>query len=176
MSHSFPELKVETTDKSAAFEKARAYLSELNFKIVNEDKNRPWGFFFYVDPAQAKQFVETFYGDIEFGDLDFSLPMQPKLLGIAPDKRLSWQWHKRRSEHWRCIGGTYLMELSDTDEETAPIKVTVGGYNSIGLRKRHRGEGTDEYGFVAEIWVHQDKAHPSDEDDITRVQDDYGRS
>ena len=41
--------------------------------------------------------------------------------------------------------------------------------------ERHRLMGLDEYCVVAEIWQHTDATHPSDEDDITRVQDDYGR-
>jgi hypothetical protein len=30
-------------------------------------------------------------------------------------------------------------------------------------------------GVIAEIWQHTDANHPSDEDDIIRVQDDFGR-
>jgi len=29
--------------------------------------------------------------------------------------------------------------------------------------------------MIAEIWQHTDAAQPSDEDDIVRVQDDFGR-
>jgi hypothetical protein len=39
---------------------------------------------------------------------------------------------------------------------------------------RHRLVGLDDYGVVAEIWQHTD-AVPSDEEDIIRVQDDFGR-
>ena len=39
---------------------------------------------------------------------------------------------------------------------------------------RHRLIGLDDYGVVAEIWQHTDSL-PSDEDDIIRVQDDFGR-
>ena len=41
--------------------------------------------------------------------------------------------------------------------------------------ERHRLIGLDEISVVAEIWQHTDATHPSDEDDIIRVQDDFGR-
>ena len=41
--------------------------------------------------------------------------------------------------------------------------------------ERHRLIGLDDYCVVAEIWQHTDVNHPSDEDDIIRVQDDFGR-
>ena len=42
-------------------------------------------------------------------------------------------------------------------------------------RERHRLIGLDDYSVVAEIWQHTDPNNPSDEDDIIRVQDDFGR-
>ena len=39
---------------------------------------------------------------------------------------------------------------------------------------RHRLVGLKDFGVVAEIWQHTDPV-PSDEDDIIRVQDDFGR-
>jgi hypothetical protein len=41
--------------------------------------------------------------------------------------------------------------------------------------ERHRLVGLDVQGVIAEIWQHTDANHPSDEDDIIRVQDDFGR-
>ena len=41
--------------------------------------------------------------------------------------------------------------------------------------ERHRLIGLDDYSVVAEIWQHTDINHPSDEEDIIRVQDDFGR-
>ena len=40
--------------------------------------------------------------------------------------------------------------------------------------ERHRLVGLADYGVVAEIWQHTDQV-PSNEEDIIRVQDDYGR-
>ena len=41
--------------------------------------------------------------------------------------------------------------------------------------ERHRLIGLNETSIVAEIWQDTDTNHPSDEDDIIRVQDDFGR-
>ena len=40
---------------------------------------------------------------------------------------------------------------------------------------RHRLVGLDSWGVVTEIWQHTDATHPSDEADIVRLQDDFGR-
>jgi|TARA_B110001469_G_scaffold74738_1_gene70919 mannose-6-phosphate isomerase len=39
----------------------------------------------------------------------------------------------------------------------------------------HRLIGLDYYCVVADIWQHTDGDHPSDEEDIIRVQDDFGK-
>ena len=41
--------------------------------------------------------------------------------------------------------------------------------------ERHRLIGLEGWGIVAEIWQHTDPENPSDEDDIVRLQDDFGR-
>jgi hypothetical protein len=46
---------------------------------------------------------------------------------------------------------------------------------SLQQGERHRLIGTKGWGVVAEIWMHTDPNHPSDEADIVRLQDDYSR-
>ena len=41
--------------------------------------------------------------------------------------------------------------------------------------ERHRLIGLDDFGVVSEIWQHTCRDNPSDEDDIVRLSDDYGR-
>jgi hypothetical protein len=41
--------------------------------------------------------------------------------------------------------------------------------------ERHRLIGLEDFCLVAEIWQHTDKNNPSNEEDIVRVQDDFGR-
>ena len=35
--------------------------------------------------------------------------------------------------------------------------------------------GLDNFSVVSEIWLHTDSESPSDENDIVRISDDYGR-
>jgi mannose-6-phosphate isomerase-like protein (cupin superfamily) len=107
--------------------------------------------------------------------LRISGKLSPKILIVAPQKRLSWQYHHRRAEIWRVIRGTVGVVTSETDEE-GEVKIQVPG-SLITLRQgeRHRLVGLAEWGVLAEIWQHTDASSPSDEDDIVRVQDDFGR-
>ena len=43
------------------------------------------------------------------------------------------------------------------------------------MRYVHRLVGLSNWGIIAEIWQHTDPEKPSDEEDIVRVQDDFGR-
>lgn len=42
-------------------------------------------------------------------------------------------------------------------------------------RQRHRLVGLETWGVIAEIWMHSDPDAPSDENDIVRLEDDFGR-
>jgi len=58
------------------------------------------------------------------------------------------------------------------------IKTTIlkrGDTITLKKGERHRLVGLNEWGIVAEIWIHTDANHPSDEEDIVRLQDDFGR-
>ena len=49
--------------------------------------------------------------------------------------------------------------------------------DQIKLKKgeRHRLIGLNDFAVLAEIWQHTDSNNPSDENDIVRLSDDYGR-
>jgi mannose-6-phosphate isomerase len=64
---------------------------------------------------------------------------------------------------------------SNTDTENEMKVFNEGGQIILQQGERHRLIGLDDYCVVAEIWQHTDANHPSDEDDIIRVQDDFGR-
>jgi len=51
----------------------------------------------------------------------------------------------------------------------------LGSIVELAQGERHRLVGVDEWGVIAEIWKHTDPTNPSDESDIVRVQDDFGR-
>ena len=95
---------------------------------------------------------------------------------VAPHKRLSWQYHHRRAEIWKCIKGTVGVITSETDEEQQQHTLHMGDIIKLKQGERHRLIGLDDWGIVAEIWQHTNATHPSDEDDIVRVQDDFSRT
>lgn len=94
---------------------------------------------------------------------------------VAPVKRLSWQYHHRRAEIWRVIQGQAGVKRSPNDEEGTLEILNVGDTITLQQGERHRLIGLNDYAVIAEIWQHTDAIHPSDEDDIVRVQDDFGR-
>ena len=100
--------------------------------------------------------------------------MSPKILMIKPQVKLSWQYHNRRAEIWQVYQGKVGVVQSETDIETEMKVYDVGSQLKLNQGVRHRLIGLDDYAVVAEIWQHTDKI-PSDEDDIIRVQDDFGR-
>ena len=157
------------------FEKIAEKLYELNFKIVKEDKSRPWGGFYVIEESQAAQFAKQFFPEEDFEQLKISEKLSPKILMVAPGKRLSWQYHHRRAEIWKCIDGEVAVATSHSDEETEKHILKPGDKIKLKQGERHRLIGLDRWGVVAEIWQHKDASNPSDEDDIVRLQDDFGR-
>ena len=85
------------------------------------------------------------------------------------------QWHKRRSELWKVIENEIEVAISDTDGEPEPAIYSKGDFIRISQGQRHRLIGLDEWAIVAEIWQHSDLSNPSEEEDIIRITDDFGR-
>ena len=78
-------------------------------------------------------------------------------------------------EIWRVFKGECGIIRSDTDMENQMKIYNEGDQIKLKQGERHRLIGLDEYCLVAEIWQHADKNNPSNEEDIVRVQDDFGR-
>ena len=93
---------------------------------------------------------------------------------VKPNVKLSWQYHNRRAEIWQVYKGTVGIIQSETDVENEMQTYRSGAQIKLNQGVRHRLVGLDDFGVVAEIWQHTD-AVPSDEEDIIRVQDDFGR-
>lgn len=161
--------------KSEFFEKTAQQVEKQGFTIVKKDENRPWGGFFVIDEAQAHRFIETYFPDVPLSDFEGFERLSPKFLLVGPHHRLSWQYHRRRSEIWRLIEGVAGVATSPTDEQGEVQPIGLGEVVRLECGGRHRLVGLDGWGVVAEVWQHTDPAYPSDEDDIVRVQDDYGR-
>lgn len=164
------------SQKTAAFQQAAQILIDNGFKLIDMNIVKPWGFYLSVDENQAAEFINEFYSGTELADLDTGLPLRPKFLGIAPGKRLSWQYHHRRGEIWRPIAGKFNLITSSSDQETKPELIEPGTIVRIPQGTRHRGIGLESWALIAEIWQHTDRQNPSTEDDIVRVQDDFGRN
>lgn len=161
--------------KEAIISTIADWLKKQDLRIVSQDFNRPWGGFFVIDEAQVDQFIDAFFsgerGRISDGKLS------PKILLLAPGQRLSWQYHHRRQELWKIITGPVGIYLSHTNTQPdKPQVVSVDEIIHVGRGERHRLEGMDNWGVVAEIWSHTDPSSPSDENDIVRLADDFGRS
>ena len=101
--------------------------------------------------------------------------LSPKILIVKPAARLSWQYHNRRAEIWQVFKRSAGIIKSDTDIENEMEVFNEEDQIVLQQGERHRLIGLDDYCVVAEIWQQTDKDNPSDEDDIIRVQDDFGR-
>lgn len=161
--------------KMTIFEKTEEELKAQGFEFERTDFNRPWGGFFVIDEGQAAKFTAKYFPGMNNDDLIGGRKVSPKILLVAPEKRLSWQYHHRRSEVWRVIEGKVGIIRSETDEQGELETFKVGDVITLQKGERHRLVGLSDWGKVAEIWQHTDPNNPSDEDDIVRLQDDFGR-
>ena len=150
-------------------------INSLGLHIQCFDYNRPWGGFFVLDENQAQVFADFYFDGLDVEPLRIGGKLSPKILLVKPKARLSWQYHHRRAETWRVIEGPVGIVRSATDEEGELVSFGAGETVILQQGERHRLIGLEHWGVVAEFWQHTDPHHPSDEDDIVRVQDDYAR-
>jgi len=163
------------SEKADLFKKISEKLSSQGFQIDQIDMERPWGGFFVINEAQAQAFADQYFGGLDVNQLKISGKLSPKILLVAPQTRLSWQYHFRRAEIWTVVEGTVGVITSPTDEEGELRTLNQGDTITLEQGERHRLIGLDGWGIIAEIWQHTDASNPSDESDIVRVQDDFGR-
>jgi len=150
-------------------------IQQEGLTISSSDFTRPWGGFFVLDESQADLFIETFFPTYKKEELMLGNKLSPKILVVAPGQRLSWQYHHRRAEIWRVVEGEVGVVMSETDAETELNLFEPGDIIVLTKGQRHRLVGLEGWGVIAEIWQHTDPGQPSDEEDIVRLQDDYGR-
>ena len=152
------------------------FLLLKKLKVVDKDIERPWGGFFVISEDNAQDFSNIYFNGLNTEELKVSGKLSPKILIIAPNKRLSWQYHHRRSEIWKVVSGEIKVVTSHDDIERKEEILKEGDEIRLSKGERHRIIGLDDYAVVAEIWIHTDKDNPSDENDIVRVQDDFDRN
>jgi len=86
---------------------------------------------------------------------------------VKPGKRLSYQSHKQRSEHWFVMNGIGMVTLGDKQNSVAP---TDSVYISVLAKHRIENLGTTDLRFIeVQTGVY------FGEDDIERYEDDFGR-
>jgi len=108
---------------------------------------RPWGTFTVLDEGP-----------------DFKV----KRIEVLPGKRLSYQKHSQRAEHWVIVRGTAKVTLDDRE-----IYVSSGEAIDIPLGAAHRVENP---GSEMLLFIEVQRGTYLGEDDIVRLQDDYGRT
>ena len=112
-----------------------------------EFDKRPWGNFTVLDETAFDHKV--------------------KRIVVDPHKRLSYQQHSKRAEHWFIVSGTAIVTLDGVEHE-----VSEGESIDIKLGQAHRCENRTDKRVV---FIEVQYGTYFGEDDIVRLEDDFGR-
>ena len=110
-------------------------------------EKRPWGSYSVLDDAADHKI---------------------KRIVVHPGHRLSYQRHAHRSEHWFVIRGGGVVTIDGLD-----VDVTVGSAVDVLRGAAHRITNT---GTTDLVFVEVQHGDSFAEEDIERLEDDYGRS
>lgn len=115
--------------------------------------------------SSSREFDRRPWGTYEV--LDEGVSFKVKRIEVLAGKRLSYQKHAKRAEHWFVIAGTAKVTLNDEE-----IMVKAGEAIDIPIGAAHRVEnpGTETLSFI-EV----QRGSYLGEDDIIRLHDDFGR-
>ncbi len=91
-----------------------------------------------------------------------------KRLVVHPGKRLSYQTHARRAEHWYVVRGTATVTLDGSDMTLEP-----GGTVDVAPGAAHRVANRTAEDLV---FIEVQTGDYFGEDDIVRLEDDFGRT
>jgi len=108
---------------------------------------RPWGSFTILDE-----------------DEDYKI----KRIEVFPTKRLSYQKHAHRSEHWFVVRGIAKVTLNGKE-----FLVKKGEDVNVPVGTAHRVENPDAEELL--IFIETQTGDYFGEDDIVRFEDDFGR-
>ena len=108
---------------------------------------RPWGSFTVLDEGEN---------------------YKVKRIEVLPGKRLSYQRHSRRAEHWYVVHGTAKVTLDGVEK-----LVNAGEAIDIAVETAHRVENPDAEQLL--IFIETQTGDYFGEDDIVRIEDDFGR-
>ena len=157
------------------FQEIEKEITSFGFKIISRDFQKPWGGFLVINESQAQDFANKFFDGLNVDSLKICRKLSPKILIVNPNSKLSWQFHHRRAEIWRVYKGSVGVSKSMNDNEQPMVILNEKDQIELKQGERHRLIGLDDFGVVSEIWQHTDRDNPSDEEDIVRLSDDYGR-
>ena len=90
-----------------------------------------------------------------------------KCIWVTPGKRLSYQRHEKRAEHWFIVSGTARVTLNGVEST-----VVAGDNLDIAIADLHRIENI---GLDNLIFIEVQTGTYFSEDDIERIEDDFGR-
>jgi mannose-6-phosphate isomerase len=164
-----------TDTKQTVFTTVANYLRQLHLGTTSVDADRPWGGFFVINELQTADFIQKYFPNLPEEQIAKGGKLSPKILVVEAGKRLSWQYHDRREELWRVVSGPVGIVTSPDDNEGPVQTLESDQVLQFGTHIRHRLLGLENWGIVAEIWQHTDASNPSNEADIVRVTDDFGR-
>ena len=119
---------------------------EISGETSPKFDRRPWGSFTVLDEGEG---------------------YKVKRIEVLPGKRLSYQKHAQRAEHWVVVAGTALVTLDDVE-----VSVPAGAAIDIAVGAAHRVENR---GAETLVFVEVQRGKYLGEDDIVRLQDDFGR-
>ena len=91
-----------------------------------------------------------------------------KRIEVLPEKRLSYQRHSRRAEHWFVVAGTAKVTLNGVE-----LLVKAGEAVDIGRGDAHRVENPVSGENL--VFIETQTGDYFGEDDIVRLEDDFGR-
>lgn len=115
--------------------------------------------------SKPREFDRRPWGSYEV--LDEGPNFKVKRIEVLPNKRLSYQKHSKRAEHWVVVAGTAKVTL-----DGAEIEVPTGQAIDIPKGSAHRvANETDD----PLVFIEVQRGDYLGEDDIVRLQDDYGR-
>lgn len=90
-----------------------------------------------------------------------------KRITVHPGHRLSYQKHLKRQEHWMIVQGEATIILDGRE-----IFLKSGEYVDIGVEVAHR---IANMGSEPMVFIEIQQGSYFGEDDIIRIEDDYGR-
>lgn len=114
---------------------------------MREFDQRPWGNYTVLEEAPT---------------------FKVKRIEVLPGKRLSYQKHAQRAEHWFVVGGTAKVTLDGRE-----LTVRTGEAIDIPIGTAHRVENP---GAEDLIFIEVQRGTYLGEDDIVRLEDDFGRA